>query len=57
MGTWSIDKTHVPEQRIKNKNMLVFIGPPEVMTGIEQALKKGNWTSRGIFQPFSGMNK
>lgn len=57
MGTWSIDKTHVPEHRIKNKNTLVFIGPPDGMTGIEQALKKGNWTSRGIFQPFSGMNK
>ena len=57
MGTWSIDKTHVPEHRIKNKNMLVFIGPPDVMPGIEQALKEGNWTSRGIFQPFSGMNK
>ena len=57
MGTWSIDKTHVPEHRIKNKNMLVFIGPPDGMTGIEQALKKGNWTGRGIFQPFSGMNK
>lgn len=57
MGTWSIDKTHVPEHRIKNKNMLVFIGPPDVMQGIEQALKEGNWTSRGIFQPFSGTNK
>jgi G3E family GTPase len=57
MGTWSIDKTHVPEHRIKNKNTLVFIGPPNVMPGIEQALKQGNWTSRGIFQPFSGMNK
>ena len=57
MGTWSIDKTHVPEHRIKNKNTLVFIGPPDVMTGIELALKTGNWTSRGVFQPFSGMNK
>jgi len=57
MGSWSIDKTHVPEHRIKNKNTLVFIGPPDVMAGIEQVLEKGNWTSRGIFQPFSGMNK
>jgi hypothetical protein len=57
MGTWSIDKTHVPEHRIKNKNTLVFIGPPDVMTGIEQALKTGNWTSRGVFQPFSGTKK
>lgn len=57
MGTWSIDKTHVPEHRIKNKNMLVFIGPPDVMPAIEQVLKKENWTSRGIFQPFSGTDK
>ncbi len=57
MGTWSIDKTHVPEHRIKNRNTLVFIGPPDVMPGIEQALKTGNWSSRGVFQPFSGVNK
>lgn len=54
MGTWSIEKTHVPESRIKHKNTLVFIAPPDVMSGIAQALKKGNWTLRGIFQPFSG---
>ena len=54
MGTWSIDKTHVLEHRIKNKNTLVFIGPPDVMPGIEQTLKTGNWISRGVFQPFSG---
>lgn len=57
MGTWSIDKTHVPENRIKNKNTLVFIGPPDVMPAIEQALQKGNWTGRGIFQPFAGTNQ
>jgi G3E family GTPase len=55
MGTWSIDKTHVPEHRIKNKNTLVFIGPPDVMAGIGDISKIGRWTSRGIFQPFSGM--
>jgi len=50
MGTWSIEKTHVPESRIKHKNTLVFIAPPDVMSGIAQALKKGNWTLRGTFQ-------
>ncbi len=53
MGTWSIEKTNVPEHRIKNKNAVVFICPPDVMPGIEQALKNGNWTGRGVFQPFS----
>ncbi len=56
MGTWSIDRTHVPEHRINNKNTLVFIGPPDVMPDIDQTMKKGNWTSRGVFQPFSGTN-
>jgi hypothetical protein len=57
MGTWSIEKTHVPEHRIKNKNTLVFIAPPEVMAGIGDAMKTDHWISRGVFQPFSGMNK
>jgi G3E family GTPase len=57
MGTWSIEKTHVPEHRIKSKNTLVFIGPPDIMPGIGDTMKTGHWISRGVFQPFSGMNK
>ena len=53
MGTWTVEKTAVPKNRIKHKNIVVFIGPPESMEGIEQAAKTGNWSSKGAFQPFS----
>ncbi len=53
MGDWTIEKTDVPQERIKNKNIVVFIGPPESMEGIEGASKTGDWTGRGVFQPFS----
>lgn len=53
MGTWSVEKTGVPKNRIKHKNMVVFIGPPEAMEGIEQAAGTGNWTGQGAYQPYS----
>ena len=53
MGTWTIDETAVPKNRVNHKNMVVFIGPPESMDGIEQASKTGNWSGQDAFQPYS----
>lgn len=53
MGDWTIEKTDVPQDRIKNKNIVVFIGPPESMEGIEAASQTGDWTGKGVFQPYS----
>ena len=53
MGTWTVEETAVPPNRIKHKNIVVFIGPPESMEGIEQASRTGNWASKGAFQPYS----
>jgi G3E family GTPase len=53
MGDWTIEKTDVPKERIKNKNIVVFIGPPESMEGIEVASKTGDRTGKGVFQPYS----
>ena len=53
MGDWTIEETDLPRDRIKHNNIIVFIGPPESMTGIAEAAKTGNWTSKGAFQPYS----
>jgi G3E family GTPase len=53
MGTWTLVETSVPGSRIKHKNMVVFIGPPESIPGLEQASRTGNWSSKGVFQPYS----
>jgi len=53
MGDWTIEKSEIPKDRIEHKNILVFIGPPESMEGIEKASKTGNWSSLGVFQPYS----
>ena len=53
MGDWTIEKTNVPKDRIKHKNIVVFIGPPESMEGIEEASKTGDWTGQGVFQPYA----
>jgi G3E family GTPase len=53
MGDWSMEKTKVPRDRIKHKNRVVFIGPPESMDGIEEASKTGDWTGKGVFQPYT----
>jgi len=53
MRDWTIEKSDVPKDRIKHKNIVVFIGPPESMDGIEQASRTGNWSNKGVFQPYS----
>jgi G3E family GTPase len=53
MGTWTVEATVVPKNRIQHRNIVVFIGPPESMEGIEMASRTGNWSGKGAFQPFT----
>jgi hypothetical protein len=53
MGTWTLKETAVPKNRINHRNIVIFIGPPESMEGIEQASRTGNWSGKGVFQPYS----
>jgi G3E family GTPase len=53
MGTWTVEETAVAKNRIKHRNIVVFIGPPESMEGIEQASRTGNWSNEGSFQPYT----
>ena len=53
MGDWTIEEIELPQDRIKHKNIVVFIGPPETMESIEKASQTGSWESRGVFQPYS----
>ncbi len=53
MGTWTIEETDIPKNRIKHKNIVIFIGPPESMDGIELAAGTGNWFGKGAYQPYS----
>lgn len=56
MGDWTIEDPHIPKERIQHKNVVVFIGPPDAMDGIEAATKSGDWTNLGLFQPFKERN-
>ncbi len=53
MGEWTIEGSKIPKDRINHMNVVVFIGPPESMEGIEQASKTGDWSNLGTFQPLS----
>jgi len=53
MGDWTVEASQIPKDRIHHKNVLVFIGPPESMEGIDKASKQGNWLNLGVFQPMS----
>ncbi|MCF8128071.1 MAG: GTP-binding protein [Deltaproteobacteria bacterium] len=53
MGDWTIERTNIPRDRIQHKNIVVIIGPPESMSGIETASEAGSWSNLGVFQPYS----
>jgi G3E family GTPase len=52
-GDWTIEDPHIPAERIKHKNVIVFIGPPESMEGIETATQTGSWINMGEYKPYS----
>ena len=54
MGDWTIENPRIPIDRIKHKNVIVVIGPPDAMDGIGAAAQTGDWVSLGVYQPFSG---
>ncbi len=57
MGDWTIQESRIPRDRIEHMNVVVFIGPPESMEGIEEASRVGDWKSMGAFQPMSQVEK
>jgi G3E family GTPase len=53
MGDWTIEASDLPEDRIKYKNIVIFIGPPESLEGIAEAARTGKWSNRGMYQPYT----
>ena len=53
MGDWTIEDPGIPAERIKHKNIVIFIGPIDSMEGISRAAETGNWKKGEIFQPGS----
>ena len=53
MGDWTLESSRIPSGRIKHKNVIVVIGPPDAMDGIGAATQSGNWVSLGVYQPYS----
>jgi G3E family GTPase len=54
MGEWSIVASDLPKDRVQNKNVIVFIAPPESMEAIESVSRRGKWVNMGLFRPLSG---
>jgi hypothetical protein len=54
MGTWTIEPSPIPKERINHPNIIVLIGPPESMDGIAKAAPSGQWKAFGVYQPYQG---
>jgi G3E family GTPase len=53
MGDWTIEDPGIPADRIKHKNVIVFIGPIDSMEEISRAAETGNWSKGAVFKPKS----
>ena len=53
MGDWTIETPQIDLERIEHRNVLVFIGPPEVIDAIADVLNDRPWTLLGSYQPFT----
>jgi G3E family GTPase len=53
MGDWTLEDPGIPAERIKHKNIVVFIGPIDSMEEIGRATHTGNWSKGEVFQPKS----
>jgi G3E family GTPase len=52
MGTWTVEPTDIPPEKIQHKNVVIFIAPPESMDGIAEVTQSGDWTGQGVYQPY-----
>jgi len=53
MGDWTIEDPGIPAERIKHKNIVVFIGPVDSMEEIGRVVDKGKWSKGEVLQPQS----
>ncbi|MBW2522485.1 MAG: GTP-binding protein [Deltaproteobacteria bacterium] len=51
MGDWTIEEPKIPAERIKHRNVVVFIGPIGTMEGISRAAGEDTWSKGEIVQP------
>ena len=51
MGDWTLEDPGIPLERIKHKNIIVFIGPIDTIKDIDRALQTGNWLKGEVCQP------
>jgi G3E family GTPase len=52
MGHWTLEPPTIDPARVQHKNVLVFIGPPEVIQTLEPLATEDSWESLGTYQPF-----
>lgn len=52
LGDWTLQPIAIPKERIQHKNVIVFIGPPDITSKIESAIRSGNWVNLGVYQPY-----
>ena len=53
MGDWTNEDPHIARERIQHKNIIVLIGPPDSMDGINAAAQPEHWINIGSYQPYS----
>jgi G3E family GTPase len=53
MGDWSLEVCDIPPDRIQHKNIIVFIGPPESITMLDQTPALGTWSKISTYQPLA----
>ena len=53
MGDWTLENPGIPLERIKHKNIVVFIAPIDTMEDIDRALQTGNWLKGEVCRPGS----
>lgn len=53
MGTWTIEPVERPEEKIRFKNTIVFIGPPEALEAVGAATASGQWQGGHVLQPYT----
>ena len=51
MGDWTLEDPEIPAERIKHKNIVVFIGPIDSMAEIDRVVATGNWSKGTVLQP------
>ena len=57
MGDWTLAASRLDHESVEHQNVIVFIGPPDIIKKVENLTREGQWENLGVYQPYQAKDQ